>query len=91
MSSAFKDPEVLEEMLAQESLAGWELVEKFDDQRVRLKRSSNARRKDALLSAGYDPYRTQHGSSAEGLALRILLALALLGTAAGLAIAFWVG
>jgi hypothetical protein len=85
-TGAFKDPDALEEMLAQESLAGWDLLEKFDDQRVRLKRPSSARRKDALLAAGYDPYRTQHGYSAEGLALRIVAALTLLGVLAGLAI-----
>ncbi len=90
-TGAFKNLEVLEEMLAQETQAGWVLVEKFDDQRVRLKRPASDRRRDDLLPPGYDPYRTQHGLSAEDLALRILLTLALIGVGVGLAIALVAG
>jgi hypothetical protein len=65
-TSSFKRPEVLARALAEESVAGWELVEKFDDSRVRLRRPQAARKRDMNLPAGADPYRTQHGIS-EGL------------------------
>jgi len=51
---------------------GWELVEKFDDGRLRFKRPAASRRKDAMLPAGYDPYRTRYGISEAALALWIV-------------------
>lgn len=58
---AFKKPEVLRAILAEEERAGWMLVEKFDTQRVRLKRPVSARANDHTL--GFDPYRTTIGLS----------------------------
>ncbi|MCI0520616.1 MAG: hypothetical protein L0Z70_10240 [Chloroflexi bacterium] len=57
----FRKPEALEEMLQTEALGGWQLVEKFDNQRVRLKRPGTVRGKDHLLPEGYDPYGTHYG------------------------------
>ncbi len=60
-TGAFKDPARLRQALEEEARAGWVLVEKFDNQRVRLKRPASARAGDAAL--GIDPYRTCFGMS----------------------------
>jgi hypothetical protein len=49
-------PAVLSQILEEEARAGWLLVEKFDNNRVRLKRPTTARNGDATLD--FDPYRT---------------------------------
>jgi hypothetical protein len=84
----FKRTEFLQRVLEEEKRAGWTLVEKFDNSRVRLKRPVSARASDG--SAGIDAYRSHVGMSdlALGLcmAVGILIGLALiLGT-----IALWV-
>ena len=64
LGNAFHRPEVFQALLQEESIAGWELVEKLDDRRVRFKRPRDARRKDINLPPGYDPYRSTYGSTA---------------------------
>lgn len=59
----FKNPDVFQQMVEEESLAGWQLLEKLDNNRVRFKRPVSARKRDATLPAGVDPYRTQYGIS----------------------------
>jgi hypothetical protein len=59
MTGAFKNPQKMREVLDEESRAGWVLVEKFDNGRLRLKRPASARQNDQLLSI--DPYRTYVG------------------------------
>lgn len=59
----FRRPEVFQQLLAEEQIAGWEMVEKLDDRRVRFKRNKDARRRDIRLPEGYDPYRTTYGRS----------------------------
>jgi hypothetical protein len=54
---------VFEKLIKEEARAGWVLLEKFDDSRVRFKRPVSAREKDAGLPPGVDPYRTQYGLS----------------------------
>ena len=79
-TSAFKKPEVLRSILDQEAKAGWILVEKFDDTRVRLKRPASAKRDDRHL--GFDPYRTQIGMPGAILGFAIVftvIALVLVG------------
>lgn len=71
-SGAFKNPEVLQALIEEEALAGWKMVEKFDNHRVRFKRQGSASRRDAMLPPDIDPYRTQYGISPEGLAFSIL-------------------
>jgi hypothetical protein len=68
-SGAFKRPEYLRQCLDEEARAGWTLVEKFDDGRVRLKRPASARDRDGKVNI--DPYRTYVGMSpnAQGLAV----------------------
>ena len=58
-TSAFRDPAWLRQVLQEEARAKWTLVEKFDDQRLRLKRPVSARSGDASL--GFDAYRTWVG------------------------------
>jgi hypothetical protein len=68
-TGAFKDPAVMQHYLAEESQAGWTLVEKFDNSRIRLKRPAAARQEDAQCT--FDPYRTRVGISEVGLGLLI--------------------
>jgi hypothetical protein len=76
--ASFKSPEVLQQVCAEEARAGWTLVEKFDNQRLRFKRPIAARAGDAGL--GFDPYRTQYGVSS-GALVAIILVGTLLATA----------
>ena len=61
-SGAFRNPKVLNQLVEEEAQAGWVLLEKFDDNRVRFKRSRSARSRDAFLLSDVDPYRTQYGA-----------------------------
>ena len=79
-TSAFRDPARLREALDQEARAGWVLVEKFDNQRLRLKRPAAARAGGADAALGFDPYRTTYGIG-EGKLAAIILA-SVLGTIA---------
>lgn len=63
-SSAFGKREELQKLLQEEAVAGWTMVEKFDDSRIRFKRPRKAREQDAFLPEGVDPYRTQYGAPA---------------------------
>ncbi|HMK35418.1 MAG TPA: hypothetical protein VK463_10150 [Desulfomonilaceae bacterium] len=60
-TAAFKNPQVLKQACEEEAQAGWILVEKFDDQRLRFKRLVSTRDKDSYLP--FDAYRTQFGIS----------------------------
>ena len=71
----FKDPAVMQRYLAEEAQAGWTLVEKFDNSRIRLKRPAAARQQDAQCT--FDPYRTRVGISE--VALGLLIAGSILG------------
>jgi hypothetical protein len=82
-TGAFKRPDYLKKVLEEKGQAGWVLVEKFDDGRIRLKRPARARQNDA--SATIDPYRTWVGMSesrvaivAVGIALSALVLLLLI-------------
>jgi hypothetical protein len=85
ISGGFRNPVWLHAVLQEEARAGWTLVEKFDDSRVRLKRPASARAGDAKL--GFDPYRTWVGISQSRFVLLVVLA-ALVGTALLLLIVF---
>ena len=61
----FRDAEGLQNVLSDEAAAGWMLVEKFDDKRVRLKRPVSARDHDESLD--WDPYRTMTPSMVKEL------------------------
>ena len=85
-TDAFRKPEALNKLIEEETQAGWVMLEKFDDNRVRFKRPRSARAKDAFLPDDVDPYRTQYGAyNAQravvlGLAMGVLFLL--LGAAA---------
>ena len=82
-SGAFRKPEAFQQLLQEEAIAGWELVEKLDDRRVRFKRRKDARRKDVSLPPGIDPYRSQFGSGANrSLLLTVAALVALLAVGA---------
>ena len=72
----FDDPEQLAEVLEVESGAGWELFEKFDGHRVRLKRPASVREHDDGL--GPDPYRIWIGVPPNVVGLWTLLVLSAL-------------
>ena len=85
VTGRFRDPIWLSGILQEEARAGWTMVEKFDDTRVRLKRPAGARANDATL--GFDPYRTWVGMSQwryTGLILAAIIAV-LAGIAAAAA------
>jgi hypothetical protein len=63
-SAAFRKPEALQKLLQEEAVAGWTMLEKFDDSRIRFKRPRSAREQDAYLPEAIDPYRTQYGAPA---------------------------
>jgi hypothetical protein len=80
---AFSKPEVLQQVCTEEAESGWQLVEKFDDSRLRFKRPTAARNKSS--STGIDPYRTTYGIS-PGKLLAIVLAITFGGIALMIAI-----
>ncbi|MBW8011679.1 MAG: hypothetical protein FVQ83_10640 [Chloroflexi bacterium] len=86
----FRKPEVFESLLEEESMAGWELVEKLDNQRVRFKRPRDARRRDDMLPPGMGPYRTQYGSAETTAVIGVAIGVALL-LAFGIIAAFLFG
>ena len=78
-TGAFKKRETVEQVMSEEALAGWKMVEKFDDNRLRFKRSASAKRNDYNLPPGIDPYRTSYGMTEFGLAMTILGVMAGVG------------
>ncbi len=58
-ASTFRKPEVLRQALEEEGRAGWTLVEKFDDARLRFKRPASTKQNDSNLTI--DPYRSVYG------------------------------
>lgn len=80
-SGAFRKPEALEKLVEEEARAGWVMLEKFDDSRVRFKRPRTARARDGFLPEGVDPYRTRYDVSSARYVLMIgvLIGLLLLG------------
>jgi hypothetical protein len=78
-TGAFRRPERLKEILDQESRAGWVMVEKFDNARIRLKRPASARQDDRSLD--FDPYRTYVGG-ASNVTVAVFVALLVAGLVA---------
>lgn len=59
----FRDPEVLQRLCEEEGEAGWILLEKLDDRRIRFKRPVALRDLIKPEKLAIDPYRTQYGPS----------------------------
>jgi hypothetical protein len=76
---------VLRQLIEEEARAGWVMLEKFDDRRVRFKRPRRARSKDVLLPPDVDPYRTRYGAPTAQYAVLASLAIGLVAAALGLA------
>lgn len=85
----FGKRERLRQLVEDEARAGWVLLEKLDDQRVRFKRPRSAREQDEWLPADVDPYRSHYGSLAGSQAARmsmVLVGVLLLGVFALVAV-----
>ena len=80
-TNVIRKPEVLRQVCAEEAAAGWILVEKFDDMRLRFKRPLSARNLPPEGPGTIDPYRTTYGNGAQ-IALIIGASVALLLAAA---------
>ncbi len=78
LSDQFSDPVRMREVPAAEAVAGWELHEKLDDYRLRLRRRVSCRAKDALLTQ--DPYRSMIRDPRDVRRIRLMFAK-VLGTA----------
>ena len=84
---AFRKNEILQALIEEEAQAGWEMIEKFDDYRVRFKRPIQERKRDQLLPVYIDPYRTQYGGLGNrNILIIISLGLGLFLMAAGLVV-----
>jgi hypothetical protein len=87
--AAFRSREKLRAVLDEEKRGGWTLVEKFDDQRIRLKRPAGAKQVHGELADGYDPYRTTVGMTSAFSVLVVVGIFVVLGLtllAVGLAV-----
>ena len=69
-TGAFKNPTVMQRYLDEEGQAGWVLVEKFDNSRIRLKRPAAARKNDGQCA--FDPFRTSVGMSEARLTVLVV-------------------
>lgn len=83
-SRRFRSHAAVKQLCEEEAKAGWELVEKFDDQRIRFKRRVEKRGDDLHLDI--DPYRTLVGISEGQLVVTIFGVLAMLGLAVWLVV-----
>lgn len=80
-TGAFGNPETLRKVIAEEQAAGWMLLEKLDNARLRFKRRRSAQANDAqLIASGLEPYRTHYGMSPVVFAL-LIVGITLLGSA----------
>jgi len=70
----FKTAESVRQLCAEEAKAGWEMVEKFDDSRIRFKRRIDQRDQDAYHEI--DPYRTHIGMT-EGVLVILIISISL--------------
>ena len=77
----FRSPEKLRAVLDEEKRAGWVLVEKFDNQRIRLKRPAGTKELQGDFADGYDPYRTIIGTP-HGLVVPAIIGAAFVVAAA---------
>jgi len=78
--AVFGNPAHLQRLREEEARAGWTMVEKFDNFRIRFKRPLQARMNDSMLPPGVDPYRVHYGMPPGAFAaLLIMIVLGLTG------------
>ncbi|HIK10668.1 MAG TPA: hypothetical protein IGS52_10435 [Oscillatoriaceae cyanobacterium M33_DOE_052] len=65
----FRNPEVFQQLITEEALAGWSLLEKLDDRRVRFKRPVALRDTIDVSQLNFDPYRSHYGPETEYVSL----------------------
>ncbi len=82
-SNAFRKPEVLQDLIAEESISEWEMLEKLDDNRVRFKRSTSAKNDDFNLPPGIDPYRSRYGRKFTAARLGVAIGILMLALMTG--------
>ena len=82
-TNRFKNPEKLRQVCDEEAKTAWELIEKFDNQRLRFKRRTDRRANDQFAKT--DPYRTSIGIS-EGQIVMIVVAILLVAGGVALTI-----
>ena len=85
-TGAFRKPEALNKLIEEEAQAGWVMLEKFDDSRVRFKRPRSARAKDTFLPDDVDAYRTQYGADYAQRAMLVGLVMGVLFLLLGAAV-----
>ncbi len=76
---SFRNLEKVQQLCTEEALSGWEMIEKFDNERIRFKRRVTMRSQDSLAET--DPYRTDLGFSKERVKKLLLGGLFVLGGA----------
>lgn len=74
---AFRSHEAFDKVFDQERRAGWIMLEKLDEARVRFKRPVSQREHDILLGPDVEPYRTE--AAAPAVWWMLLLVIAVLG------------
>jgi hypothetical protein len=73
----FRDPAVLRQLCDEEAQAGWILLEKLDDRRIRFKRPLALRDIIQPEFLPHDPYRTHYGSSSNWTTVLVAIAFLL--------------
>lgn len=73
----FKDPRAVKKICDEEAKAGWEMLEKFDNSRIRFKRKIEHRSRDQYTEI--DAYRSETGITQGSIVAMVLGILALLG------------
>ena len=84
----FSSPEKLQQILAEEAQAGWDLEEKLDNFKIRVSRDKSARENDGNVR--FNPYRTNVGVNnvlyLGGAALATLIVIYLIIQAAAMSV-----
>jgi len=84
----FKDNKYIQELCREEARAGWEMLEKFDEYRIRFKRRVDYRHNDQFLKI--DPYRTSVGFGINNI-MAVVVGVAALGVLLAVAMAVFFG
>ena len=71
----FRNPKHLNRLLEQEARAGWTMIEKFDDNRIRFKRLRQVGLDGSRLPSDIDPYRVHYGMRPEAFAALLLITI----------------
>ncbi len=84
----FKDNKFVQQLCREEARAGWEMLEKFDEYRIRFKRRVDNRPNDQFLK--FDPYRTSVGFGINHI-VAVILGVAALGVGVAIMMAIFYG